>query len=57
MSKMSEINLEIQTLLDEGVFPPKIAKMLDVPLAWVYDTLEMMEIQEPAYDPCDTVNS
>lgn len=43
MSKMSEISLEIQELLNQGVHPTNIAKLLQVPLAWVYDTLEMME--------------
>lgn len=43
MSKMSEISLEIQDLLTEGVHPTKIAKTLKVPLTWIYDTLEMME--------------
>lgn len=43
MSKMSEISLEIQELLNQGVHPTNIAKLLQVPLAWVYDTLEMMD--------------
>jgi hypothetical protein len=43
MSKMSDISLEIQELLGEGVRPTKVAKLLKVPLAWVYDTLEMIE--------------
>lgn len=43
MSKMSEISLEIQDLLEAGVNPVRIAKLLKVPLAWVYDTLEQME--------------
>jgi hypothetical protein len=57
MSKMSEISLEIQDLLVEGVHPTKIAKILQVPLAWVYDTLEMMESESEQYDPYNTVNS
>jgi hypothetical protein len=54
---MSEISLEIQDLLVEGVHPTKIAKILQVPLAWVYDTLEMMESESEQYDPYNTVNS
>ena len=57
MSKMSEISLEIQDLLVEGVHPTKIAKILQVPMAWVYDTLEMMESESEQYDPYNTVNS
>ena len=57
MSKMSEISLEIQDLLVEGVHPTKVAKLLKVPLTWVYDTLEMMEFESEQYDPYNTVNS
>ena len=54
---MSEINLAIQELLEEGVHPTKIARTLKVPLTWVYDTLEMMEPAEPSFDPYETINS
>lgn len=57
MSKMSEISLEIQDLLEAGVNPVRIAKLLEVPLTWVYDTLESMESDSEAYDPYNTVNS
>ncbi len=43
MSKMSDLSIEIQDYLTEGVQPTKIAKILNIPLAWVYDTLEAME--------------
>lgn len=57
MSKMSEISLEIQDLLVKGVHPTKIAKIMQVPLTWVYDTLETMESESEQYDPYNTVNS
>ena len=57
MSKMSEISLEIQDLLVEGVHPVKIAKLLKVPLNWVYDTLESMDSDSEEFDPYNTVNS
>lgn len=48
MSRMSELNLEIQDMLQDGVNPTKISKVLGIPLAWVYDTLEsMQESDEP----------
>lgn len=48
MSKMSDISIDIQDYLAEGVNPTKIAKILNIPLAWVYDTLESMEsVDEP----------
>lgn len=43
MSKMSDLSIEIQDYLTEGVQPTKIAKILNIPLVWVYDTLEVME--------------
>ncbi len=54
---MSEISLEIQDLLVKGVHPTKIAKIMQVPLTWVYDTLETMESESEQYDPYNTVNS
>lgn len=58
MSRMSEISLEITEYLEQGVHPVKIAKILNVPLTWVYDTLESMEEeQEHSFDPFNTVNS
>lgn len=57
MSKMSDISIDIQDMLEEGVHPTKIAKALKVPLSWVYDTLEMMESSEPSFDPYETINS
>ena len=50
MSKMSDLNIEIQEMLSYGVHPIKISKVLGIPLGWVYDTLEsMQESDEPDY--------
>lgn len=57
MSKMSDLSIEIEDLLVSGVHPTKIAKLLQVPLTWVYDTLESMESESEVYDPYNTVNS
>jgi hypothetical protein len=43
MSRMNQINLEIQEMLQDGFHPVKISKVLGVPLGWVYDTLEAMQ--------------
>ncbi len=50
MSRMSDTSLEIQDLLVEGVHPTKIARLLKVPLTWVYDTLEMMDSEYADHD-------
>jgi hypothetical protein len=57
MSRMSDINLEIMEYLDQGIHPVKIARVLKVPLTWVYDTLENKQEHEPTYDPYNTINS
>lgn len=36
MSKMSEISLEIQERLTEGEEPEIIAKVMEIPIQWVY---------------------
>ena len=51
MSKMADLDMEIRNLLDEGISPPRIAKMLDVPLTMVYDVLEQYpDPDESFYD-------
>ena len=57
MSKMADLSLEIQLMLEDGVHPTSIAKRLDIPLSWVYDTLEQMEPNEEDMSPFATLNS
>jgi hypothetical protein len=57
MSKMADLSLEIQLMLEDGVHPTAIAKRLDIPLSWVYDTLEQMEPNEEDMSPFATLNS
>ncbi len=40
MSKIAEVLLEIEELLDAGHEPRTIAVMLDVPVEWVYSVEE-----------------
>jgi len=48
MSKMSDLNIEIQDRLFAGQSPEYIANWLEIPLSWVTDTLDyMMESDEP----------
>ena len=56
MSKMSDISMDIQEYLEEGMHPTKIARILNIPLSWVYDTLESMESESEDFDPFSTVN-
>ena len=39
MSKMSDLSLDIQTMLEEGREPRAIAQILEIPVEWVYEEL------------------
>jgi hypothetical protein len=54
---MSEVSLDIEMMIEQGVHPVTIAKILGVPLTWVYDTLEQMEPDEEELSPFATMNS
>jgi hypothetical protein len=56
MSKMSELVLDIQYLLDEGMAPVAVACELEIPISWVYEAMEMANEAEPM-SPYATVNS
>lgn len=58
MSKMADLDIEIREMLERDTNPVVIAKMLDIPITWVYDTLERMDDpDEELYHPNNTVNS
>ena len=40
MSKMSDIEIQIEELLDQGQTPFMIAQMLNIPVSWVYSVEE-----------------
>jgi hypothetical protein len=42
MSKMSDLYMEVETMLAEGEHPARIARCLGIPLSMVYDVLESM---------------
>jgi len=54
---MSDVMLEIEMMIEDGVHPATIARMLDIPIVWVYDTLEQMEPNEEDMSPFATMNS
>ena len=47
MSKMADLDLQIQDMLDEGLRPVTVAGLLQVPLAMVYDVIENALADEP----------
>jgi hypothetical protein len=55
MSKMAELEMDIYDMLAEGETPVYISKILDVPINWVYEVMELDDIEE--LSPFATVNS
>lgn len=54
MSKMAELVLDIETMLEKGDHPATISAVLEVPVSWVY---EVSEYTEEELSPFVTVNS
>ncbi len=57
MSKMAELYLDIETMLEKGTHPATISAVLDVPVVFVYDVIETLEGQTEELSPFETVNS
>ena len=60
MSKISELSIDIQEMLEEGYRPVTIATMLGVPVTWVYDVAEIQQEEKgntEVFNPYNTVNS
>jgi len=53
MSKMSDLSLEVNEMLEAGYLPVTVAKMLEIPINWVYETADV----EDELSPFETVNS
>jgi hypothetical protein len=61
MSKMSDLSIEIDNMLEAGYLPVTIARQLEIPITWVYETvdsqLELGEDITEELSPFRTVNS
>jgi len=55
MSKMADLSIEINDLLEEGYLPVTVARILEVPITWVYEASEADSAEE--LSPYQTVNS
>ena len=53
MSKMSDLTVEISDMLEAGYLPVTVARMLEIPVNWVYETAD----PEEELSPFKTVNS
>lgn len=57
MSKVNELYLDIELMLEQGSHPATISAILDVPVSWVYEVIEDSEKSEDDFNPFITVNS
>lgn len=57
MSAMSNLSIEINDLLDAGYLPVTVARILEVPITWVYETADPEAEFDEELSPFETVNS
>ena len=57
MSRMSELDLDIQYLLEQGRTAMDIARELEIPVSWVYEKPETVEEPQEVLSPFATINS
>jgi len=57
MSRMSELDLDIQDLLEKGKSPMEVARELEIPVSWVYEAGETVEEPQEVLSPFATINS
>lgn len=57
MSKMADLYMEIEEMLEKGTHPATISAVLDVPVVFVYDVIETLEDQTEELSPFRTINS
>lgn len=57
MSRMSDLNIDIQDLLAKGRSPMDVARELEIPVSWVYEGQEEVAEPEEVLSPFATINS
>ena len=57
MSRMSELDQDIQYLLEKGKTAMDIARELEIPVSWVYEKPETVEEPQEVLSPFATINS
>ena len=57
MSKMANLYMEIEEMLEKGTHPATISAVLDVPVVFVYDVVESIEGQTEELSAFRTINS
>ena len=57
MSKVNELYMDIELMLEQGTHPSTISAVLYVPVSLVYEVLEDAEKPDEDFTPFVTVNS
>jgi len=58
MSAMSELSIDIHNMLTNGFSPNTIARILEIPVNWVYETMtQECDVDNELYSPFETCNS
>ena len=57
MSKMADLYMEIEEMLEKGTHPATISAVLDVPVVFVYDVVESIHSEAEELSPFRTINS
>ena len=57
MSRMSELTFEIADMLEAGYLPVTIARNLEIPVSWVYETSDSVDTDSEELSPFETINS
>ena len=56
MSRMSELDIDIRSLLEQGRTAMDMARELEIPVSWIYEKPEAQEPEE-VLSPFATINS
>ena len=58
MSRMSDLSIDIQAMLEDGHEPRAIARYLEIPVEWVYEELSQESVNhQELFSPFETCNS
>ena len=57
MSKMADLYMEVEEMLEKGTHPATISAVLDVPVFFVYDVVESIHSETEELSPFRTINS
>jgi hypothetical protein len=57
MTKVAELYMEIEHMLEQGTHPSTISAVLDIPVFFVYDVVESIQFDTEELSPFRTINS